>query len=297
MEEKRILQALRERGVLHERVDIREIAFELNRDGDGRTGSLSRSPAGGVRFDVVLIRCLSHTRGMYAARMLESQGVRTVNLHRAIATCGDKVLTTMALAQHGVPTPKTAVVFSRDMALTVMEKMDYPVIVKPRVGSWGRLMAKVNDREAAEAVLEHKSALGQGDTYYIQTYIDKPGRDIRTLVVGDETVYAVYRYASHWITNTARGGKTALCPVTPEIDHISRAAALAVGGEIVSVDLLEAPDGSLWVNEVNHTPEFHGAVQATDADVAGRIVDYVQSVAEGEVARRIPKQATEQTWE
>jgi [lysine-biosynthesis-protein LysW]--L-2-aminoadipate ligase len=212
--------------------------------------------------------------------MLESQGIRTVNPHRAIATCGDKVLTTMALSAHGVPVPKTAVALSRDMALRAMEKMDYPVVVKPRVGSWGRLMAKLSDREAAEAVLEHKKALGQGDTYYVQTYIDKPGRDIRTLVVGDETVYAVYRYASHWITNTARGGETALCPITPEIDRISRAAACAVGGEIVSVDLLETPDGSLLVNEVNHTPEFHGAVKAIDVDVAGRMADYVQGVAE-----------------
>jgi [lysine-biosynthesis-protein LysW]--L-2-aminoadipate ligase len=270
MEEKRILQALQERGVAFERIDVRQLAFGMN-------GAM-KNP-----YDVVLIRCLSHTRAMYAARILAGYGVRTVNDHQAIATCGDKVLTTMAFEEHGVPTPRTVVAFAQHTALVTMEKMGYPVVVKPPVGSWGRLIAKLNDREAAEAVLEHKmhdaKCRKQDAAYYIQDYIDKPGRDIRTLVVGDETVYAVYRHSAHWITNTARGGETAPCSLSPQIDRISRAAARAVGGEIVAVDLLEAPDGSLLVNEVNHTPEFHGAVKATDVDVAGRIVDYLLGVA------------------
>jgi [lysine-biosynthesis-protein LysW]--L-2-aminoadipate ligase len=274
-----MFRALREREVPFERIDVREIAFALNGGGAEYTGHVSESAVCNAGYDVVLIRCLSHTRALYAARMLESQGVRTVNTHRAIAICGDKVLTTMVLVKHGVPTPGTAIAFAQDTALAAMERMGYPVVVKPAVGSWGRLMAKLNGREAAEAVLEHKKALGQADPCYIQAYIDKPGRDIRTLVVGDETVYAVYRHAPHWITNTARGGETAPCPITPEIDQISRAAARAVGGEVVAVDLLEGENGALLVNEVNHTPEFHGAVKATTVDVAGRIVDYVLGVA------------------
>ena len=226
MEEKRIFQALKERGTSFERIDVRQLVFGTN----GVT-----KPA----YDVVLIRCVSQTRALYSARLLESQGMRTVNAHRAIATCGDKVLTTLALQEHGVPTPHTAVAFSQDTALTTMDRLGYPLVVKPPVGSWGRLMAKVNDREAAEAVLEHKSALDHDDPYYVQQYVRKPGRDIRTLVVGDETVYAIYRHSAHWITNTARGGQTSVCRITPEIDEVSRAAARAVGGEIVAVDLLE----------------------------------------------------------
>jgi [lysine-biosynthesis-protein LysW]--L-2-aminoadipate ligase len=158
-----------------------------------------------------------------------------------------------------------------------MEEMGYPVVLKPPVGSWGRLMAKLNDRQAAEAVLEHKRALSgpQDSIFYIQKYVEKPGRDIRTLVVGDETVYAIYRHSSHWITNTARGGEATICPITSEIDRFSRAAARAVGGGIVAVDLLEDPEGRLLVNEVNHTPEFHGAFEATGIDIAGKMVDYV----------------------
>jgi [lysine-biosynthesis-protein LysW]--L-2-aminoadipate ligase len=272
LEEKRIFQVLRERGVLFERIDVRRLTFALGRNGDCSAICNSQSA---IPFDVVLIRCLSQTRGLYAARLLEQQGIRTVNSYGAIRACGDKVLTTMALAEHAVPTPRTAVAFSEYTALETMDAFGYPLVVKPPVGSWGRLMAKVNDREAAEAVVEHKRALKGDEPVYVQDYVAKPGRDIRTLVVGDETVYAVYRHSDHWITNTARGGGTSVCPMTAEIDRISRGAARAVGGELVAVDLLEAPDGELLVNEVNHTPEFHGAVEATDADVAARIVDYV----------------------
>jgi [lysine-biosynthesis-protein LysW]--L-2-aminoadipate ligase len=282
LEEKRIFQALRERGVPFERIDVRQLTFALGRNGtdDGRSGISNLQSAicswqSAIPLDVVLIRCLSQTRGLYAARLLEQHGITTVNSYRAIKTCGDKVLTTMALTEHGVPTPHTAVAFSQRTALVTMDALGYPLVIKPSVGSWGRLMAKVNDREAAEAVVEHKRALDGDEPVYVQGYVAKPGRDIRTLVVGDETIYAVYRRSDHWITNTARGGETSVCPMTSEIDRISRAAARAVGGEIVAVDLLEAPDGRLLVNEVNHTPEFHGAVEATDADVAARIVDYV----------------------
>jgi [lysine-biosynthesis-protein LysW]--L-2-aminoadipate ligase len=282
MEEKRILQALQERGVPFQRIDVRDLTFELGRNGlDG-----SNALAGHAQCDVVLIRCLSHTRALCAARLLEEQGVRTVNAHRAIASCGDKVLTTMALVEHGVPTPCTGVAFSQAAALATMETMGYPVVVKPPVGSWGRLMAKLNDREAAEAVLEHKRALHHDDPYYVQHYVEKPGRDIRTLVVGDETVYAIYRHSSHWITNTARGGETSVCPITPEVNRISQAAARAVDGEIVAVDLLETPDGRLLVNEINHTPEFHGAVKATGVDVSGKIVDFVSKAASEQVGKR-----------
>lgn len=259
---------MRKRGVAFEGVDARKVTFDLN---DATPGD----------YDVVLVRCLSHSRALYASKVLQMQGTRTVNAHEVIATCGDKVLTTLALLEHGIPTPRTAITFSEESALTAIEEMGYPVVLKPPVGSWGRLMAKINARQAAEAVIEHKKALdrSQHAPFYIQDYINKPGRDIRTVVVGDETVYAMYRSSSHWITNTARGSSVSNLPVTPEIDRLSRAAAQAVGGGIVAVDILEDPDGSLLVNEVNHTPEFHGALQATDADIAGKMVDYVLKTA------------------
>jgi [lysine-biosynthesis-protein LysW]--L-2-aminoadipate ligase len=143
------------------------------------------------------------------------------------------------------------------------------------------LLARINDRDAAEAILEHKATLGGyvHSVFYIQEYVEKPGRDIRTLVVGEKVVYAIYRQSEHWITNTARGGEAQVCPLSPPVVDLSLAAARAVGGGVLAVDLLETAEGQLLVNEVNHTPEFHGAVQATDSDVAGAIVEYVLEIA------------------
>jgi [lysine-biosynthesis-protein LysW]--L-2-aminoadipate ligase len=271
LEEKLIFRALRERGIAFDKIDIRDLTFDLS----------NVIPT--ISCDGVLVRCVSQSRAICASRLLHVQGVRTVNSYEVIATCGDKALTTLALQERGVPTPRTEVALSREAALTVMEGMGYPVVLKPPVGSWGRLLAKINDRQAAEAVTEYKQALDgpQDIPFYIQEYVDKPDRDIRTLVVGDDVVYGVYRRSEHWITNTARGGDTLPCPITPEIADLSLAAAQAVGGGIVAVDLLETAGGQLLVNEVNHTPEFHGAMQATDADIAGKMVDYVVGTTEG----------------
>jgi [lysine-biosynthesis-protein LysW]--L-2-aminoadipate ligase len=269
LEEKQIFQALRKRKVAFDKIDVRELTFDLS----------NTDPE---RYDVILVRCVSYSRALYAARILQMHGVRTVNSYDVIATCGDKVLTTLTFLEHGIPTPHTAVALSEEAALAAVENVGYPVVLKPSVGSWGRLVVKINDRQAAEAVVEYKAALdkGQEAPFYIQEYIDKPGRDIRTLVVGDETVYAIYRKSPHWITNTARGGSVASTSVTPEIERLSRAAAEAVGGGIVAVDILETRAGELLVNEVNHTPEFHGAMQAAEVDIAGKMIDYVLKVAE-----------------
>ncbi len=268
IEEKMIFAALRKRGVDFDRIDPRMFAFDLGGDGLGE-------------YDAVLVRCLSHSRAYYLTRWLDGLGVPAVSPHRVVATCGDKLLTSAALQEAGLPIPRTVIAFTPEAALAAVEEMGYPVVLKPVHGSWGRLLARVNDRDAAEAILEHKTTLGGyvHSVFYIQEYVDKPGRDIRTLVSGDEVVYAVYRRSAHWITNTARGGEALPCPLTAEIADLSLAAAQAVGGGIVAVDLLETADGQLLINEVNHTPEFHGAMQATEADIAGKIVNHVLNVA------------------
>jgi [lysine-biosynthesis-protein LysW]--L-2-aminoadipate ligase len=268
-----IFQALQDRGVDSERIDDEAIILGLT---EGISG-----------YNVVLIRCLSHSRALYASKLLDDNGQRTVNTYEVIATSGDKLLTSLALAKHGVPTPRTTVAFTAQSALEAIEQMGYPVVLKPLNGSWGRLLAKINDRDAAETILEHKHTLGgyPHSIFYIQEYIEKPGRDIRSFVVGDETIAAIYRHSPHWITNTARGAEASNCPITPEIDCLSRAAAEAVGGGVVAVDILEAPDGRLLVSEVNHTPEFRNSIAPTGVDIPDRIVDYVLEVATMEPGR------------
>jgi [lysine-biosynthesis-protein LysW]--L-2-aminoadipate ligase len=176
------------------------------------------------------------------------------------------------------------IAFTPESALEAIEEMGYPVVLKPAVGSWGRLLSKVNDRETAEAILEHKQVLGSyhHSIFYIQAYVDKPARDIRSFVVGDETVAAIYRISDHWITNTARGGRAENCPITPEINELSLAAATAVGGGVVAVDLLETKDGQLLVNEVNYTMEYRNSIDTTGVNIPDVIADYVVKVGRGE---------------
>ncbi len=269
VEEKLLLKAFSRRGVEVDSVDDRQVVFDVE-----------QRPA--WAGDVVLERCVNHSRALYGLRMLNDHGVPTVNRYDVAQVCGNKLETSSALQNRAVPIPRCRVAFTPESALTAIEELGYPVVLKPAVGSWGRLLSKVNDREAAEALLEHKEILGSyhHSIFYIQEYVAKPGRDIRSFVIGDETVCAVYRYADHWITNTARGAGTENCPVTPELDRLSQAAAGAVGGGIVAVDLLEAPDGRLLVNEVNYTMEFRNSIDVTGVDIPDRVVDYVLQVAE-----------------
>jgi [lysine-biosynthesis-protein LysW]--L-2-aminoadipate ligase len=271
VEEKLLLAALEARGVAYELIDDRKVILDLHENGFRR-------------YDVVLERCINHSRALYALRILNDWGVPTVNSYPAALTCGNKLETTSALIRAGVPSPRTCIAFTPQSALEAIEEMGYPVVLKPAIGSWGRLLAKVNDREAAEALLEHKQVLGSyhHSIFYIQEYIPKPGCDLRAFVIGDETVAAIYRYSPHWITNTARGGHATNCPVTPELNDICVRAARAVGGGVLGVDLLEDPERGLLVNEVNYTIEFRNSIDTTGVDIPGRVVDYVLEVANGD---------------
>ena len=270
VEEKLLLQAFEKRGLAVDIIDDREIIFDLQEN----TWS---------HYDVVVDRCVTQSRALYSLRILNDWGVPTVNSYRVVRICNNKLETSSVLVQHGLPIPRCKIAFDSATALTAIEEMGYPVILKPTIGSWGRLLAKINDREAAEAILEHKEILGsyEHSIFYIQEFVDKPARDIRSFVVGEENIAAIYRYSQHWITNTARGGKAENCPITPEIRDLSVAAARAVGGGVVAVDLLETRDGRLLVNEINHNMEFRNSIDTTGVDIPARVVDYVVKVGQG----------------
>jgi len=267
VEEKLIFEALDRRGIRYELLDDRELVLDMQR----------RS----LDYDVILERCINHSRALFALRILEDWGLRCVNPYAVADTCGNKLLTTSALTRAGVPSPRTLVAFTPESALQAIEALGYPVVLKPAIGSWGRLLSKVNDREAAEAVLEHKQVLGtyHHSIFYIQEYIHKPSRDIRAFVVGDRTIAAIYRNSEHWITNTARGGLATKCPVTSELDELCVRAAKAVGGGVVAIDILEDPERGLMVNEVNYTMEFRNSIGPTGVDIPGEIINYLQNVA------------------
>lgn len=264
VEEKLLIKEAESRGMDLIKVDSRDLVYDFGSDYD---------------LDVLLERDVSHSRALYVLNLFENSSVPTVNSYHTARICGDKIATTKALVDNGIPTPKVKVAFTKDSAMAAIEEMGYPVVLKPVTGSWGRLLAKINDSDAAEAVLEHKSHLGSyyHKIFYIQEYIEKPNRDIRTFVVGGKTVGAIYRESDHWITNTARGGEASGCPVTDEMEEICAAASKAVGGGILAVDLLETEDG-LSVTEVNYTVEFKNSIEPTGVDIPAKIIDYVEEV-------------------
>ena len=260
-EEKLLLEAFRQQGVTPIMLDDRKLTFDLESVPD---------------IDIVVERCINHSRAMHGLRLFESLGIRCINSSDVARICGDKILTSLALKEAGLAQPQIRVAFTEDSALIAIEELGYPVVLKPAVGSWGRLLAKVNDRESAEAILEHKTVLGSyhHSIFYIQKYVEKQGRDIRSFVVGNECIAAIYRSSSHWITNTARGAVATGCPVTDEIASLSVAAAHAVGGGVLAVDLFESTEG-LLVNEVNYTMEFRNSIDTTGVNIPGRVVTYV----------------------
>ena len=274
VEEKWMFAALDARGHDYERLLDSQVSFDLT------------SPAAWNEYDLIFIRSLSTTRGLYSAQVLNAGGVPTINPYTVMATCNDKIATTAALAVAGVAQPRGFVAFDTDMAIAMGEEFGYPYVVKPVQGSWGRMVARINDRDAAEAVFEQRRFLGsaQQQVYYLQEYITKPKRDIRAFVVGDETPVAIYRESEHWITNTARGATASECPVTPEMHALCQAAATAMGGGVLAIDLLEDPERGLLVNEVNHTMEYHSTVPLTGVDLPGLIVDYALQKLEARVA-------------
>ncbi len=242
--------------------------------------ALVLSPEMTVDLDLIYERSISFSRGLEIIRIFESLGIKCVNSYETAEICGNKIATTLALKKNNLPEPEVRFAFTEESALKAIEELGYPCVIKPPVGSWGRLLAKVNDRDAAEAILEHKSTLGsyQHSLFYIQEYIEKKGRDIRSFVIGDECIAAAYRSSLHWITNAARGAKPSYCEVTNEIAELSIKSAQAVKGEIVAIDLFESEKG-LLVNEVNHTMEFKASqsAQENQNSIPKKIVDYLLS--------------------
>src|SRR5579859_5352439 len=276
VEEKLLVEALRRRAIDFDLIDDGELLLDL-----------ANPAASWQAYDAVLCRSVSQSRGLAVLSVLEHWGIPVYNTAAVTTLCNDKLLTTLALLRANVPTPRTLLAFNAETAVQGIEQLGYPAVLKPVTGSWGRLLARVNDRDAAEAVLEHQETLGsyQHHTHYIQEHIAKPDRDIRAFVVGERTICAIYRTSEHWVTNTARGAVASNCPVTPELDRLCVRAAQAVGGGILAIDVLEDPQRGLLVNEINATMEFRNSIAPTGVDIPDAMLDYVLSNVQEEALR------------
>ncbi|RKY21450.1 MAG: 30S ribosomal protein S6--L-glutamate ligase [Planctomycetota bacterium] len=269
VEEKLLLQSYSDAGMQPVRLDPRRLWADLS-------GSRLDEALRGVT--VVHDRSIAFGTTAHLLEVLESRGIRCVNTSAVVRTCGDKIATSVALQRAGVPQPETRLAFSTEEALRLLdEDLGYPAVIKPAVGSWGRLVARLNDRHAAEAVLEDREQLG-GWTHrslYLQRLVDKPGRDVRVFVVGEQPVAAIFRHSEHWITNTARGATTSACPVDGIFGALAMDAARAVGGGLLAVDIVEDPQLGPLVLEVNHGMEFRNSIEPTGVDIPGAMVSHV----------------------
>jgi [lysine-biosynthesis-protein LysW]--L-2-aminoadipate ligase len=227
--------------------------------------------------DVVLERCVSYYRGLHFTACLEFMDIPVINKFDVANTCGNKMITSMLLKKNNIPTPKTYFSFSAETALENFENIGYPLVIKPIIGSWGRSVMPVKDKDTAEAVIENRQVTDgpQDRIYYLQEMIDRPPRDIRVITVGDQAVSAMYRKSSGGFkTNIALGADPELCEITKEIEDLCEKTSKAVGGGILGIDLMEDKERGLVVHEVNNTVEFKGLVKVSEKNIPKEMIDY-----------------------
>jgi [lysine-biosynthesis-protein LysW]--L-2-aminoadipate ligase len=264
-DERLIIDAAKRENVDLKLYDTNQLAWGVTDDDDGVELA-----------DAFLQRCMSYFRSIHVTATLEAKGKPVVNSFKAASTCGNKLLASICLSRAKIPTPRTFLTFTEESSLHALDKLGYPAVLKPVVGSWGRLVALIKDKESARAILEAREYMHPiQQVFYLQEMIKRPERDIRCYVIGDQAVAAIYRNAPEgdWRTNTARGGIAETLPVTPELAELSIRAAEAVGGGAFGVDLMETETG-LVVHEVNHTTEFKNTVRVTGVDVPKLLLDY-----------------------
>ena len=262
-DEKLIIEKAKQNNIDVELINANDLIFALEKNG--------------FKYDLVLERCINHARALYSLKILNEHGVKTLSSFKTAETCGSKFLVTEALLKNNVPTPRVMIAFTPETALKAVEKIGYPCVLKPAVGSWGALLSKINDREAAEALIAHKEILGSyhHSVYYIQEYVRKPGRDIRVFVVGDKVIDAIYRTSSHWITHIDKGAILSKCPLSKELKEIALNAAKAVNGEFVAVDIIESDTG-LQVLEVEYTVEFSKFFPVLDEKIVDELIEFIK---------------------
>jgi len=280
-EEKLLLDAFERHAVDVVPLHVHELVLDLRSE---------TPPAAFDGCQLVLDRCVSASKSAVLLRCLESWGLRCMNRASTVEVASDKILTHRVLAQAGIATPGGIVAFDQRAACDALDDFGYPAVLKPAQGSWGRLLARVNDRDAAEAVLEHKATLGspQHGIAYAQEFIEKGGFDLRVFVVGDDVLCAIERRSEHWITNTSRGATTARHEVTPELESLCRRVAQTLGGGLLAIDVFVTGDGRMLVNEVNHSMEFRNSIAPTGVDIPGRIVEHLLSCIDADQQQEIP---------
>jgi [lysine-biosynthesis-protein LysW]---L-2-aminoadipate ligase len=263
-EEKALLEAGKKKNINIQMLDCKKLFLDLDKEKD--------------EYGNVLQRCVSYYRNVHSTAALEGMGVNVINCLKTGVFAGNKLYTHMLLKKHGVPTPFASVAFSKEAALESLEKNGYPKVIKPTVGSWGRMISKINDKESAEGIIESREKMYPiYQIHYLEEFVKRPPRDIRAIMVGDKVVAAIYRHSGNgnWKTNMALGGRAEKCEVSNEMEEMCIKAKNAVEGQIVGVDLMESDERGLVVHEVNNTTEYKNTVRVCEVDIPSLMLDYV----------------------
>ncbi len=227
--------------------------------------------------DVVIERCVSYFRGLHFTACLEFLDVPVINRFEVANNCGNKMLTSLLLRKHNVPTPKTYFSFSSEAALETLDKEGYPLVIKPITGSWGRGVMALKDRDTADAIIEVRE-LSDGPLdriYYLQEMVKRPPRDIRAITVGEQVIAAMYRTSTgSFKTNIALGAEPIACEITKELDDVCVKASKAVGGGILGIDVMEDEKHGLVVHEINNTVEFKGLAKVAKRNIPKEMIEY-----------------------
>jgi len=266
LEEKLLIKAAERHDINIEMVDCKQLFVDLNKNTQ--------------EFETVLQRCVSYYRNIHSTATLEGLGARVINCLNTGLLAGNKLFTHMLLQKAGIPTPEATIAFSKEAAMESLEKSGYPKIIKPTVGSWGRMVSKLNDRDSAEGIIESRESMHPSyQMYFLEEFVQRPPRDIRAIVIGDNVSAAIYRNTDgvNWKTNTHLGGSAETCEVSNELEDICIKAKNTVQGEIVGVDLMESNDKGLVVHEINNTTEFRNVVKVTGIDIPTQMLDYLKN--------------------
>jgi [lysine-biosynthesis-protein LysW]--L-2-aminoadipate ligase len=232
--------------------------------------------------DVVLERCVSYFRGLHFTASLEFLDIPVLNKFEVANICGNKMFMTLLLKKNNIPTPKTYFSFSSESAAENLEKVGFPLVIKPVIGSWGRGVMPIKDKDTMEAIFEIRDITDSPHDriYYLQELINRPPRDIRVITVGDEPIAAMYRKSSGGFkTNIALGADPELCEITKEMEDLAVKASKAMGGGILGIDLMEDDKRGLVVHEVNNTVEFKGLARVAQRNIPKEMIEYALNYA------------------
>ncbi len=215
--------------------------------------------------------------GAAVVRQFEQMGMFSLSASHAISVSRDKLRSLQALSRHDIGMPPTAFVRDRGEILAAIERVGgAPVIIKLLEGTQGIGVILAESVKVAEAIIE--TLQGAKQNVLIQKFVaESKGRDVRAFIVGDRVVAAMRRTASgqEFRSNVHRGGSTESVTLEPEYERVAVRAAQILGLRVAGVDMLES-DAGPQVMEVNSSPGLEGIEGATNIDVAGEIISYLE---------------------